>query len=67
VGILLDLRNLERSQVDASVIRRGVSARRVAIAAEGSLERLARKMRSRAQEVLRFRLVADLAVEGGVV
>ena len=67
VGVLLDFRDLELSQVDASEIGRSVSARGVAIATEGPLERFARNMRSRAQEMFRLHLVADLAIEGGVV
>jgi hypothetical protein len=64
---LVDFRNLDLGQVDASEIGREVNARSVAIAAEGSLERLSRKMRSRTQEVLRLRVVANFAAEGGVV
>jgi hypothetical protein len=67
VGVLFDRWNLERSQVDTSEFRRDVNISRVAITAEGPLERLAGKMRSRAQEVFRLRFVADLAVEWGVV
>jgi hypothetical protein len=67
VGVLIDFRDIEFSQVDASEIGRSVSARGVAIATEGPLERFARNMRSRPQEMFRLRLVADFAIEGGVV
>jgi hypothetical protein len=67
VHILIDLRDIVLAQIDASEVGRHVGAHGVAIAAEGSLERLAGKVRSRAQEVFGLRLVADLAVEGCVV
>jgi hypothetical protein len=67
VRTLIDSGDIVRGQVDTSELGRQVSVHRVAIAAEGSLERLARKIRSRAQEVFRFGLMADLAVERRVV
>jgi len=67
VGVLIDLRNIELGQVNASELVRAVRARGVAIAAEGPLEGLSRKVRPRAQEVFRFRIVAHLTIERRVV